>query len=232
MNASAETPVVLRAPDAFASASLLTLLDFDGDLPAFWNLFLKAVSSSLPARRLVLLRSYAGQPWHAFHQWPADSSGDTDEARLIIQQLSRIPQDLRPGPVSIDNTGLPSLREGAFTVVFTPLPASPNIASAMVVVLSEEAVGAQAPPMGLSPLLTLLADLPARWAQVSAGRAPPASRPWSAGSGVVTESQSVGQPAHDFSAAQRLHDILQSCIRLGEETRFMKLAFSLCASVA
>ncbi|MFZ9315451.1 MAG: HlyD family efflux transporter periplasmic adaptor subunit [Burkholderiaceae bacterium] len=232
MNASAETPVVLRAPDAFASASLLTLLDFDGDLPAFWDLFLKAVASSLPARRLVLLRSYAGQPWHAFHQWPADTSGDADEARRIIQQLSRIPQDLRPGPVEVDHTGLPSLHEGAFTVVFAPLPASPNTASAMVVVLNADAVGAEALPIGLSPLLTLLADLPARWAMTSAGRTPPMSRPWSGSVGALTEAQSAAPPTHDFSVAQRLHDILQSCIRLGEETRFMKLAFSLCNDIA
>ena len=44
------------------------LAGFEGSLQSFWEVFLKAVGQSLPARRVVLLSASVGTPWTALAQ--------------------------------------------------------------------------------------------------------------------------------------------------------------------
>ena len=197
------------ASDALSrySDELAPLAQFDGAPEAFWSAYLAAVGRLLAPRRLLLLVSSPEQGWQAVAQWPETAPDQAIDADVAMQLI----------PLA-HSTELALARDAQGDVIglALDLPGAPlaRRQQGMLVALLDTSRDAPAAESLLLSWATLAAQVPALYHQ----RRQEGSAP-------------VGEP-QGADKAQRLHDLVLLAIQLGQETRFMRLAFDLCNELA
>ena len=197
------------ASDALSrySDELAPLALFDGAPEAFWSAYLAAVGRLLEPRRLLLLVSSPEQGWQAVAQWPEtapDQAIDADMAMQLIPLARSTELALARAP------------QGGVMGLALDLPGAPlaRRQQAILVALLDSTRDTSVSESLLLSWASLAAQVPALYNQRR-----------QAGSSPAAEPQGVEK-------AQRLHDLVRLAIQLGQETRFMRLAFDLCNELA
>lgn len=198
------------ASDALSrySDELAPLALFEGTPEAFWSAYLAAVGRLLDPRRLLLLVSSPEQGWQAVAQWPEmapDQAIDADVAMQLIPLARSTELALARDP------------QGSIMGMALDLPGAPlgRRQQAILVALFDPArnVSSETESLLLS-WAALAAQVPALYSQRR-----------QAGEDSSNEPQGVEK-------AQRLHELVRLAIQLGQESRFMRLAFDLCNELA
>lgn len=182
---------------------LAPLMAFEGTPEAFWSAYLSALGSLLAPRRLLLLVSSPEQGWQAVAQWPETAPDQAIDADVAMQLL----------PLA-QGTSLALARDaqGRLMGMALELPAAPlgRRQQGVLVVLLDSTREAQVEESVLLSWASLAAHIPASYQRTREGGAAPATA------------------AEGLEKAERLHDLVRLSIRLGQESRFMRLAFDLC----
>ena len=185
-----------------------SLEGFDGSPQAFWELFLKAVGQSLPARRVLLLSAGVGVPWSALAQWPGDAAEESGDAQGVLQLSSRLTGEapvlgMLPTGEQILGLRLPHGKVG------------PHQVAAVVAFVSAAADLAR---RDLRPWAAEALSATARYARLA--------------NDDELEAKQPASVASEASKAARLFEILQLSIRLSEQARFVRMAYELCNALA
>lgn len=180
------------------------LSGFEGSLQSFWEVFLKAVGQSLPARRVVLLSASVGSPWTALAQWPGDAPEEAGDAQGVLQIASRLVAEapalgVLPGGDQILGLRLPHGKLG------------PQQVAAVVAFVSA--------PVDLSQ--RDLTPWVARAVAATAQFAPSANED-------KLDNHPPAVTGSDDSKADRLFQMLQLSIRLSQQTRALRMSYELC----
>lgn len=184
-------------------ADLVGLMRFDGGPQTFWPAYLEAVGTAFAARRALLFVLSGDRPWQACAQWPAVAEETPSDAARALALVSRVVDE---SPL-LDQPAGPDAGGVAVAMRLDASPREDADATALVVW-----------PGAAVPVAAGWA-----WARTLAGLAASVPGSWRA-----AQHQPPGTARTSTSAAERLYDLLQVSIRLGDETRFVRAVFSLC----
>lgn len=199
--------IVSVAPSLSVSRSarsdrLSKLAVFEGSPEEFWRVYLSEFSAAVRARRLLLLVAGTPSGWCAVRQWPDAATDLPGDAEITAKLLSQV-----DGAIPI--TAHQDSRLSAFALEFHGEPLGKGKKSVMLTFVDTNALETYSETRILDWAM-LAACIPAQFA---------------------TRRQSLAQPV-PTERALRLYEILDLVIRLGRETRFMKMAFQMCNELA
>jgi biotin carboxyl carrier protein len=178
------------------------LASFEGSPEEFWKAYLAEFCSATAARRVLLLVASASAGWRAISQWPEVAVDMPGDAALSAKLLSEI-----DGTVPVLAHAESSLKAFALELQGAPLGKSKR--SALLAFVDSTSMEPHA-DAALMDWVMLAAGIPGQFA---------------------VRRESLGQPV-STERASRLYEILDLVIRLGRETRFMKMAYALCNELA
>jgi multidrug resistance efflux pump len=212
------------------SARLAELAAFSGEVSAFWPAYLEAVGLVFVARRVLLLSRDDKRGWQPQAQWPQGASDQTGDAMRILRLADGAAEESPCLEAATDEHSPNSsgedaaLRSGRRPALSARLAADavPAGQTAVIVILPQTSMAGAAPADAatLIALADLAVSIPAQYARSRALVAHAASQTLSP----TGSSQATG--------AERLYDVLQSSIRLGAETRFMRAALTFANELA
>ncbi len=193
-----------EATDADNPAERLRgLRRFTGAPPAFWAAYLELTAAVCAGRRSFLLQRTQGA-WRVSYQWarPATPANDA----LDGAQIRRVAEAAAAGGYAGER---PEGATGGVAVRIDtgaePAPAPGGDVAVLVILLDGRAAFDAA--SRLEPLLRLAADVPAQY--------------------------EMGRQARRASGrVERLTDVIALAIRIGNERRFVQVAFTLCNELA
>ncbi|MBF0461387.1 MAG: HlyD family efflux transporter periplasmic adaptor subunit [Magnetococcales bacterium] len=211
-----------------AGVLLAALASFEGAAETFWPLYLQALGQALAARRVLLLSSAVGRPWHARVQWPAQGGEAADDPDWTLRLLAR-------------SQGTAVLAErhtdGSLTLIMQPADVSGGEGQVLAVVV----LGIPVDDWNENALChwaTFVATIPAQYMQQCLVRArllesaAPVAATIAAMPGVEEGRAQAGPVVAGLEQATRLHDILRLGIKLSQETAFSQAAMALCNELA
>ncbi len=186
---------------------LAPLSAYDGAPEAFWSAYLAAVGGVLAPRRLLLLVSTPDQGWQAIAQWPETAPDQAIDADVAMQLIPL---------AQAKEIALARDAKGGVIGLALDLPDAPvpRRQKAVLVALLDAGRDHGDSETLLLSWAALVAQIPAHYSQRRLLAAQPQVEPQGA------------------EKAERLHDLVQLAIQLGQESRFMRMAFVLCNELA
>lgn len=178
------------------------LVFFEGSPEEFWRSYLSEFCAAAGGRRALLLVASAASGWRAISQWPEIAQDMPGDAQLSATLLTDI--DGSSPVLAHEDSSLKG-----FAIELPGAPVGKAKRAALLVFLESDSheIHSEA---ALLDWAVLAAGIPAQYA----GR-----------------RESLGQPV-PTERASRLYEILDLLIRLGRETRFMKMSYGLCNELA
>ena len=175
---------------------------FAGTPAEFWPLYLATLSQCLSVRRSLLLLRSTSAGWRAAYQWPANTSGQSGDAAVILR--------LAETAIVLGAAGDPSRRAGGAGAGLgarlrsVPANTAAGTDAAAVVLLCDDA---DADPAAKLALLRLAVETPEQF-------------------------ELQRRLHRVSGNAERLHDAFGLANRLGDEDRFVKAGMMLCGELA
>ncbi len=175
---------------------------FAGTPAEFWPLYLATLSQCLSVRRSLLLLRSTSAGWRAAYQWPANTSGQSGDAAVILR--------LAETAIALGAAGDPSRRPGGAGAGLgarlrsVPANTAAGTDAAAVVLLCDDA---DADPAAKLALLRLAVETPEQF-------------------------ELQRRLHRVSGNAERLHDAFGLANRLGDEDRFVKAGMMLCGELA
>lgn len=199
--------IVAVAPASSVSRSarsdrLSKLAVFEGSPEEFWKAYLGEFCTAAAARRVLLLVASTSSGWRAISQWPEVAVDMPGDAETSARLLGEIDGTL-PVVAHADSN------LNAFALELQGAPLGKGKKSALLAFVDPAAAQTRS-EAALLDWAMLAAGVPAQFA---------------------ARRESLGQPVAT-ERALRLYEILDLVIRLGRETRFMKMAYVLCNELA
>jgi hypothetical protein len=213
------------SPAAQGAARVLAgLARFQGTAEAFWPVYLRAIGEALPARRVLLLTSAVGRPWQARAQWASGAADHDDDAQWTLDLVGRASPAL---PLVLRN------EHDELALAMLPGRSAEGTGPVAAVVALAVDAGVWDEP-SLQTWATLVASIPSVWLASTAGE--PAAVPSASPDddrGAAGQVGSAGPvPDEVLRRAERVHEVLQTSLRLQQQDRFMALAMAVCNEIA
>jgi hypothetical protein len=203
---------------------LAGLARFQGTAEAFWPVYLRAIGEALPARRVLLLTSAVGRPWQARAQWASGAADHDDDAQWTLDLVGRASPAL---PLVLRN------EHDELALAMLPGRSAEGTGPVAAVVALAVDAGVWDEP-SLQTWATLVASIPSVWLASTAGE--PAAVPSASPDddrGAAGQVGSAGPvPDEVLRRAERVHEVLQTSLRLQQQDRFMALAMAVCNEIA
>lgn len=181
---------------------LSRLAAFEGSPEEFWKVYLSEFCAATSARRVLLLVASGPSGWKAIRQWPDVPVDMPGDVELSAKLLS----DLNGSDPVLSFT---DSRLTAFAVQLQGAPTGKEKRNALLA-FTNKGFQDDLSETAFIDWLMLAVGIPAQYA---------------------ARRETIGQPV-PTERALRLYEILDLVIRLGHETRFMKMAFALCNEMA